>query len=65
MWRDHGWRDKAAWRSCAVQRVKGVSNRRIKGDALEPAPSLPPLKLSREGTLFPFTTHRRRRRLLL
>jgi hypothetical protein len=45
-------------------RVTGVLNHRIKGDALEPAPSLPPLKLSREGTLFPFTMHRCRRLLL-
>jgi hypothetical protein len=64
MWRDHGWRDKAAWRLCTVHRVTGVSNRHIKGDALEPAPSLPPLKLSREGTLFPFTTHHSHRLLL-
>jgi hypothetical protein len=41
-----------------VQRVTGVSNRRIKGDIWETAPSLPPLKLSREGSFSSFTAHR-------
>jgi hypothetical protein len=41
------------------------SNRRIKGDILENAPWLPPLKLSREGSSFSFTAHRRRRFLFL
>jgi hypothetical protein len=46
-----------------VQRVMGISNRRIKGDVWETAPSLPPLKLSREGSFFSFTAHRCRRPL--
>jgi hypothetical protein len=44
-----------------VQGVTGVSNRRIKGDILETAPSLPPLKLSREGSFSSFTAHHHRR----
>jgi hypothetical protein len=41
-----------------VQGVTGVSNRRIKGDVLETAPSLAPLKFSREGSFSSFTAHR-------
>jgi hypothetical protein len=44
-----------------VQGVTGVSNRRIKGDILETAPSLPPLKLRREGSFSSFIAHHRRR----
>jgi hypothetical protein len=33
-----------------VQGVTGILNRRIKGNILETAPSLPPLKLGREGS---------------
>jgi hypothetical protein len=34
-------------------------DRHIKGDASETAPSLPPLKLAREGSFHPSTAHRR------
>jgi hypothetical protein len=57
VWNDCSWRDEAAWRSCAVQGLTGVSNRRIKGDVLETVPSLPPLKLSREGSFSSFIAH--------
>jgi hypothetical protein len=40
-----------------MQGVTGVSNHRIKGDVWETAPSLPPLKLSREGSFSSFTAH--------
>jgi hypothetical protein len=42
-----------------MQGLTGVLNHRIKGDVLETAPSLPPLKLSREGSFSSIPAHRR------
>jgi hypothetical protein len=47
-----------------VQRVTGISNHHVKGNVWETAPSLPPLKHSREGSLFSFIAHRCRRPFL-